>query len=204
MKTRSLFLSLFLATIAVPALAETGDRERPIEIYAHHFQGDEIHQVATYTGAVEVHQGTLDIRGDKLHVVVDRAGYRTVTITGKPVLMKEKRDTKTPGIQEWVHASALQAVYNEKTSKITFTRNAKLARSENGLVKDSTSGAVITYDLLTARSHVDGGVINGTRNRVSTILAPRSKAKLATPDSVSKKPTQPTPSATMETSTFLQ
>ena len=63
---------------------------------------------------------------------------------------------------------------------ITLTELAKLARSENGLVKDSSAGEIV-YNLRTARSRVEGAVVEGKRNRVSTVLAPRKQGKQAAP-----------------------
>lgn len=173
--SRIVLLGCVFGALSALAHAETGDRDKPIEITAHTFHGDEIRQTAVYTGRVEVHQGTLEILGDRLELVVSPEGYRTITVTGKPVRMKEKRDTKVRGVDEWVHASSLTAVYEEQKDLVTFTHAAKLARSENGLVKDSTAGDIIVYDLRTARSRVEGAVVDGKKSRVSTVLAPRPK-----------------------------
>ena len=183
LKTTALPLAcaLFLLTAFGSANAETADRSKPIEINADNFQGDEVQQVAIYTGRVEVHQGTLEILGDKLTVTISPEGYRTITVTGNPVRMKERRDSKTPGVEEWVHASSLTAVYEEQKDVITLTELAKLARSENGLVKDSSAGEKIVYNLRTARSRVEGAVVEGKRNRVSTVLAPRKRGNQAAP-----------------------
>lgn len=170
-----LVLGLVFMMVLGTARAETADRDKPIEINADNFQGDEVAQTAIYTGRVEVHQGTLEILGDKLTVSVSPEGYRTITVTGNPVRMKERRDAKTPGVEEWVHASSLTAVYDEQSDIVTLTELAKLARSENGLVKDSSAGEKIVYNLRTARSRVEGAVVDGKRNRVSTVLAPRKK-----------------------------
>lgn len=168
----SALCAVFLATGS--AYAETADREKPIEITAQDFHGDEIQQTAIYTGNVEVHQGTLEILGSRLELVISPEGYRTITVTGNPVRMKERRDPKTRGVEEWVHASSLIAIYDEQKDVVTFQDVAKLARSENGLVKDSTAGDRIIYDLRTARSRVEGSVVDGKRTRVTTVLAPRA------------------------------
>ena len=175
-------LCALLATGVVHA--ESADREKPIEITAQDFHGDEVQQTAVYTGNVEVHQGTLEILGSRLELSVSPEGYRTIVVTGNPVRMKEKRDTKTKGVEEWVHASSLKAIYDEQKDVVTFQDVAKLARSENGLVKDSTAGDRIIYDLRTARSRVEGAVsTEGKRSRVSTVLAPRANQE--------KKPSTP-------------
>lgn len=188
MTVKSLLLAgLAAATMSSAALAESADRAKPIEVNAHNFQGDEIQQVAVYTGAVEVHQGTLEILGDVLTVKVSPDGYRTMTVTGNPVKIKERRDPNTRGVEEWMHASALNAVYDERHDTIILTNNAKVARSENGLVKDSAAGAKITYDLLTARSRVEGEKVNGKRTRVTTVLAPRGQTPQQTQKAAPRK-----------------
>lgn len=176
MKTTALCALCASIALVGPVSAETGDREKPIEIVAQNFHGDEISQIAIYTGKVEVHQGTLEILGNRLELTISPDGWRTITVTGNPVRMKERRDPKTPKVDEWVHASGLTAVYDEQKDVITFIDVAKLARSENGLVKDSTAGDRIVYDLRTARSRVEGAVSQtGKRSRVTTVLAPRNQ-----------------------------
>lgn len=170
-----------LSLLAGTAYAETADRNKPIEIAAQDFHGDEVEQTAVYSGNVEVHQGTLEILGSRLELTISPEGYRTLTVTGNPVRMKERRDPSTPGVEEWVHASSLKAVYEEQRDVVIFQDVAKLARSENGLVKDSTAGDRIVYDLRTARSRVEGAVVEGKRARVSTVLAPRTQRSNAQP-----------------------
>ena len=159
----ALVFGLALAAAAGAVQAESADREKPIEINADNFQGDEVKQVAVYTGRVEVHQGTLEILGDKLTVTISPEGWRTITVNGNPVRMKERRDPKTPGVDEWVHASGLTAVYDEKSDVITLSEVAKLARSENGLVKDSSAGEKIVYDLRTAGTGAQAPMQGSTR-----------------------------------------
>lgn len=170
------------------ALAQTGDRDMPIEIVADSFSGDEVGQKASYSGNVEVHQGTLEIKGDRLDLKIDAKGYRTLTVIGRPLRIKEKRDPKTPGIEEWVHASALTAVYQEKLDRIVLKDNAKIIRTENGQALDSTEGSVITYDLLHATSRVVGERTDGRKTRISAILSPRPKDKTAAPAPESTNP----------------
>ncbi len=175
MMIRALLLLCSLPVLAAvsPAQAETADRSLPIEIVAQTFHGDEIEQTAVYIGAVEVHQGTLEVHGDRLHMKIAPDGYRTFTVTGKPARFKERRDMKTPGVEEWVYARSLTAIYDERNDTITLKENAKLVRTENGDVKDTTEGTRIVYDMRNARSFMEGEVVDGTRSRVSTVLAPR-------------------------------
>ena len=58
-------------------------------------------------------------------------------------------------------------------------QRAKISRTENGVQKDMTQGEKIVYDMRFARSSVDGGVVNGKKQRVTTIIAPRNNSKNA-------------------------
>ena len=73
-----------------------------------------------------------------------------------------------------MHARAEKIIYDEEVDTITLDGKARLARSENGVEKDITEGERIVYDMRNARSRVEGGVVNGQKQRVSTIIAPRN------------------------------
>lgn len=68
--------ALLLALVVPTAQAESRDREKPIEIQADHFFGDELKQVATYTGSVRVDQGTMRLTGQKLVLQETAQGYK--------------------------------------------------------------------------------------------------------------------------------
>lgn len=172
---------LFAAAIAAasaPAFALSTDSEQPIEVHADRFNGDEVKQTAIYTGNVTVDQGTINLRGARLELRITPKGYRQASISGSPARFRQQRDPdpKQPNIDEWVHAEASSIVYDEETDKITLTGRAKLTRTENGEQKDMTQGEKIVYDMRNARSEVDGGVVDGKRQRVTTIIAPRAKS----------------------------
>ena len=91
---RIFFTALVLSLIVPLAQAETQDRQKPIEIQADHFFGDEIKQEAVYTGAVRVDQGTMRLTGQKLVLVESAAGYRKGTLTGNLATFRQRRDMK--------------------------------------------------------------------------------------------------------------
>ncbi len=174
----SILAAAFAAAAASPAAtALSSDREQPIEVHADRFDGDEVKQTAVYTGSVTVDQGSMNLLGARLELRITPKGYREAAITGSPARFKQKRDPdpKTPSIEEWVHAEAGRIVYDEESDTVTLIGRAKLSRTENGQQKDMTQGERIIYDMRNARSEVDGGVVNGKRRRVTTIIAPRSR-----------------------------
>ena len=75
MKTK-LITALLLITAAATAGALQSDNSKPIEIAADHFSGDQVSQTAVYTGRVEVHQGTLEMHGDRLDLQITRRSDR--------------------------------------------------------------------------------------------------------------------------------
>ncbi len=161
-----------LAVIAAPTWALNTDKSQPIEVHADKFNGDEVKQTAIYSGNVAVDQGSMNLTGARLELAITPKGYRRATITGSPARFKQKRDPRTKGIEEWVHASANRIVYDEETDKVTLEGRAQLSRSENGQQKDMTSGERIIYDMRNARSEVN----SGEGKRVTTIIAPRTKS----------------------------
>ena len=148
---RIFFTALVLSLIVPLAQAETQDRQKPIEIQADHFFGDEIKQEAVYTGSVRVDQGTMRLTGQKLVLVESAAGYRK-------------------GTQEWVSGRAQEIVYEERTGIVTLTGKAVVERSENGVVKDRARGNKIVYDTIRSRTIIQGN----SGGRASTVIAPRN------------------------------
>ena len=159
------------------AQAETADSEQPIQIFSDKFDGDDVKQVAIYTGDVAVHQGTLEIHGNKLVLSVDPQGYRHAVMTplkGKLVTFKQRRDQKTPGVEEWMRGKGDVLTYDEKRNVLILTHNAEVSRDENGVLKDESKGEKITYNLTTSTAVIDGNKSKGATGRVSTVIAPRN------------------------------
>ncbi len=188
MQIKSFSLVLLLAClVGSPALAETADSDQPIQIFSDKFDGDDVKQIAIYSGNVAVHQGTLEMHGTKLVLSVDPQGYRHAVLTpekGTLVTFKQRRDPKTPGIEEWMHGKGDKLTYNEKTNQLILTSNAEVARSENGVIKDTSAGARIIYNLTNSTADIVGDKSKGTSGRVSTVIAPRNSQQ----DSQSKAP----------------
>ena len=163
---KKLLIAAIAASIASGAWALQSDREQQIEVHADQFNGDEVKQTAVYSGAVVVDQGSMRLTGDVLEL----------RITPKRFRQQRDPDAKNP-VDEWMHAEAKRIVYDEETDKVTLTGGARLSRSENGVEKDMTQGERIVYDMRNARSVVEGGVKSesGQRERVTTIIAPRTK-----------------------------
>lgn len=175
MNIQKFFLAALTAALAAPVFALSTDRDQAIEVHADRFDGDEVKQTAVYTGNVIVDQGSMQITGARLEVRITPKGYRQATVTGEPSRFRQQRDSdpKNP-INEWMHARASKIVYDEETDTVTLIGAAYLSRTENGKERDMTEGERIVYDMRNARSKVEGSTVKGEKQRVTTIIAPRS------------------------------
>lgn len=171
MKKHLLFTILACASMSATALST--DKDQPIEVRADKFNGDEVKQTAVYSGSVQVTQGSMSLRGDRLELRLTPKGYRQATVSGKPAKFRQQKEAKTRGVEEWINAQADVIKYDEENDVVTLSGSAKLSRTENGVEKDVTQGSRIVYDLRNARSVVEGG----REGRVTTIIAPRSKTQ---------------------------
>lgn len=196
MMKHSILIAAIASAFALPAWALSTDREQPIEVHADRFDGDEVKQTAIYTGAVVVDQGSMRITGARLELRITPKGYRRGTVTGTPSRFRQQRDPdeKKPGIDEWIHAEASTIIYDEETDTVTLIGKARLTRTENGKERDMTQGEKIVYDLRFSRSTVEGTESEGKRQRVTTIIAPRSNNNAAP---APRQGTELTPSSRM-------
>ncbi len=176
---KQIAIGFAVLTAAASAAALTSDSSKPIEIAANRFSGDQVKQTAVYTGQVEVHQGSLEMLGDRLDLSVNPRGYRSGVLVGKLARFKQQRDNPDPKISEWMHAEADQMIYEEESDTITLIGNSRLWRTENGALKDEATGQRIVYDMRNARSEAQGGTVGGARQRVTTVIAPRKKDESA-------------------------
>ena len=87
------------------ALAEKADRDQPVNIEADRLTVDDRNKVHIFEGNVILTQGTLTIRGDKLVVTQDAAGFQNgvATAAGKGLAtFRQRRD----GSAEYVEGEA--------------------------------------------------------------------------------------------------
>lgn len=177
MRFAILIAALLLASAAG---AEQADRDKPIQVEADKLDADEVKQVAIYSGNVRITQGTLRIDGQRLELREDPEGYRSGVVTAAPgqlVLFRQRRDPKTPGVEEWVEGQAERLEYDQRTDRVKLLQRAKLRRTENGEQRDELTGQVIVYEQRSARTTVEGGPTASPDGRVRTTIAPRKDAK---------------------------
>jgi lipopolysaccharide export system protein LptA len=179
---KRLLLPLLIAAAALPVLAERADRGKPLTIEADQPGTlDLIKQVVVFNGNVEVTQGTMAIRAERVEVRERPDGHRSATAlggAGKPATFRQKRD----GVDETIEGRAERIEYDSRGDVVSFAGNAQVRRMRGGTPADEVSGAVITYDNGNETFSVQGAASapgapgNG---RVRVVLTPRADAASA-------------------------
>ncbi|MFZ5541407.1 MAG: lipopolysaccharide transport periplasmic protein LptA [Pseudomonadota bacterium] len=175
---------LLLAPLAV-AHAERADRDKPTQIVADRFVGDDLKQTVVYSGNVVLTRGTLRITGERMELREDPERYRYAVVTaapGKLASFRQRRDATTPGVDEYVEGYAERIEYDERAETVKFIGRAQWRRLENGQPRDELSGNLIVYDSRNSKYWAEGAVDSAQGDgRVRTIIAPRGEAPHAAP-----------------------
>lgn len=165
-----LLLLILLLLCAPFGHAEHADRDKPINIDADQVVIDDARQISTFTGKVQMTQGTMVIRGDKIVVVQDREGFKHGTAYGHTASYRQKRE----GLNEYVEGYAERIVYDTHADTVDFYVQARVKRS-----LDEVRGEHITYNSKTEifqADDKDATSSNGPPGRVHAVLHPKSKS----------------------------
>lgn len=163
-------LAAMLMTASSIAMAESSDRDQPIDLEADAVEVDDAKQTSTYIGNVILTQGTLVIKADKLIVREDKNGFQHSTSLGNPTTFKQKRTGK----DEWLQGSALRIEYDGRMDKVKLFKKAWVKRGE-----DIVHGDYIMYDAIAEYAEVKGGTKSATNptGRVKAVIQPRKRDK---------------------------
>lgn len=170
-----LALILALTFHISPGYAERADRDQTIRLEAAQVSIDDAKQVSTFEGNVQLVQGTLTIRGDKLLVTQDKNGLKQGTATGKLASFRQKRE----GLDEYVEGFGERIEYDTKSETVDFFGQARMQRG-----RDEVRGEHITYNAKTeifqalGTASKDEGRESGAvgKGRVHVIIQPKSKS----------------------------
>lgn len=172
----ALGLALMLA-LSDNAWAELADRDKPVNLEADTVIMDDASKVSTYSGNVQLSQGTLLIRADKLVVKEDGAGFQHGTAYGNPASFRQKRE----GLDEYVEGYALRIEYDSQKDKVELLSQARMKRNQ-----DEVRGNYISYDAKTEFFQVLGGGKEAAspgreKGRVHAVIQPKPKTGSVTP-----------------------
>jgi lipopolysaccharide export system protein LptA len=160
------------------ALAESADRNKPMNIEADSLRYDDVNQISVFKGKVVVSKGSIQIRGAQIEVRQDAEGYQHGVVTSSAegkAFFRQKRE----GVDEFIEGEAEVIEYNGKLDTVRFVKQAELRRLRGASVADEITGAVITYENLTDRFTVDGSasspVAGVAPGRIKATLTPKSE-----------------------------
>ena len=168
-----LILGCLLAS-PVTASAERADRDKPVAIEADRIIVDDAKKLHIFEGNVQLTQGTLQIRAEKLVVTQDADGFQSGVATGGAnglAHFRQKRDGKN----EYVEGEAERIEYDGKTDKAQFFLRAQIKSG-----RDEVSGQYISYDGKTENYLVTSGPAGtiappsaGRDTRVRAVIEPK-------------------------------
>lgn len=159
-----------MLTGPIPARAEKGDREKPINITADRGSQDNKKQESIFEGNVLLIQGTLRVEANRIVVRRDKDGFDYATATGAPAKFRQKRD----GLDEYIDGQAQRIEYDGKQEIVQFFDKALLTRGQ-----DEIASNYIQYN---SRSEVfqaaaqKEAITGPGGGRVSAVIQPKTKS----------------------------
>ena len=166
-----------LSSLAIAALvlspfasAEKADREKPIRYSANSLDGNEADQTVLLSGKVEVTQGTIVMRADRVVLKQQPDGSYNVSATGKPVTFRQKMDNS----DEFVDAQAQRVEYLGAKDLVELYEQAWIKRG-----KDELRGNFLTYNSATGafagRGSWPPAAQQAGDGRISGVIQPKPK-----------------------------
>ena len=179
-----------LAGHAPASHAERADRNQPVHLEAEQVSIDDARQISTFTGRVQLIQGTMTIRGDKIVVTQGKDGLQRGTATGQPASFRQKRE----GFDEYVEGYGERIEYDSADATLDLFDQARMKRGQ-----DEVRGEHITYnsrtEIFQAHSTPDQGAGTVGQGRVRVIIQPK-REPVSTAPVGSALPIKPTTTLT--------
>lgn len=129
------------------AIALDSDKTAPVTINADTTDIDFRTGKRVLTGNVDVSQGTLNIKADKIVLLYKGDKIDTATAYGKPVRFKQLPE----GQKEMVHGEGKTLQLKQAKNLITLENNAKITQGTNTI-----TGKIIYYNTQTSKMTVKG------------------------------------------------
>lgn len=166
--TALITLMLVVVSAGVHALPE--DSQQPIHITSNSAIRDEKTGLTIYKGKVNIKQGTLDIRADKVTIYMQNEEVTRIVAEGRPARLKQKPEKD----QADVIAKATKIEYRLSKEVITLTKNAVLNQQGS-----TFSGEKINYDMNAERVEASSTEESGP---ISVVIPANSLSKKDKPE----------------------
>jgi lipopolysaccharide export system protein LptA len=164
----AVLLPFFLQLWVPSCFAASADSAEPMHLEADQVIMDDAQRISTFIGNVELSQGTLLIRGDRIVVTQDKEGFQHAIAYGDTAEFRQKRER----MEGYVEGYGEQIEYDTRTGILNLYGKARLKRN-----LDMVSGNHIVYNTNTEIFKVSGKNANANDDkseRVRAVLQPNS------------------------------
>lgn len=145
------------------AHALSSDKDQPIDILADSVDLNEAKGISIYKGDVELNQGSIRLKADKVTIYYKGKNPNKVVAVGNLVKFRQLPDNS----KEYIEGQASRAEYEVSSEELTLIGKARLKQG-----KDTFSSDRIIYDRV--RSVVKAGAAAKGKQRVKiTIQSPK-------------------------------
>ena len=138
------------------------DRSQPIHIEADRATLNEHGEKSVYEGNVELRQGTLNLRGNRMTVYLANKQVDRITLTGKPATLQQRQDNNDTD----QHAEANSIEYSATDERVILLGNARIWQTGD---KEFRSERIV-FNL--KDNTVNAGGVN-SQDRVHITLPPK-------------------------------
>jgi lipopolysaccharide export system protein LptA len=163
-----------LLLVAMPVHGQPSDRNLPVNIDADKVAVDDRNKVHVFEGSVVLTQGTLAIKGDKIVITQNAAGfYNGVATAGSGGLVTFRQKRASDGA--WIDGEAERIEYNNQSERVKLFNRAQV-QSAGNMVR----GQYIEYDVTTESYFVTdalerpGGKKASPESRVHVVIQPKN------------------------------
>ncbi|WP_339885222.1 lipopolysaccharide transport periplasmic protein LptA [Vreelandella maris] len=145
-----LYTALFALAVPLSALAQNS--QAPVEVEADRLDLDQRAGTAVYTGNVDIRQGGMQLRGERVEIERNEAGELSrATSTGERAYLRHQAEGQEGPTEGW----ARRIIYHVAERRVELIDQAELTQQE-----DTFTGGRLEYfidrEVIQARSDVDG------------------------------------------------
>ncbi|MBR9910534.1 MAG: lipopolysaccharide transport periplasmic protein LptA [Gammaproteobacteria bacterium] len=159
-------LGLIGSSWCPPTLALASDRQQPIHISSNSAERDESKGITTYSGAVEISQGTLQIQANKVVIHSDGNKISRIVATGSPAKYQQVPAEN----KQLVVAKGETIEYLISDDKLRLISKASLYQSDG----TTMTGDKINYDIKASIVTAESGSTSSS-DRIHMIIPPKPK-----------------------------
>lgn len=149
-----IYTALFALAVPLPALAQSSpsQQQAPVEVEADQLDLDQRAGTAVYTGDVNIRQGAMQLRGERVAIERNEAGELSrATSTGERAYLRHQPPGQDGPTEGW----ARRIIYHVAERRIELIDQAELNQQE-----DTFTGGRLEYfidrEVIQARSDVEG------------------------------------------------